>query len=173
MAQQNTQLFPEWRQAAKSLLAQGLTPGQLITHEQLRQELGITIPAQGTQEQYKKLQIKYMQQVSDLRDHLLTMHRIALCSVQGLGYEVLPPNEQTPYAIQQGSKQIEKAINKSLKLMVFVDHTALSSDEQRKNSDALARAATLKSIIAQSPLDELYDKIKNHSNNQLPASTDN
>src|SRR5690606_29121171 len=100
-----------------------------------------------TIEQYREYQFTLLQNMDEFRSSLLEEHSIALRTKPGVGYEVLPPAEQTKYAVDVGMRRVRRELRWMATHLVNVDHSKLTSDQRKENADAMARAAMLKSMF--------------------------
>jgi hypothetical protein len=134
-------LLPAWRNAAAELFASGrYTYGDVIPHEVLRLALRLPEPhGKLTLSELESWRLSLVAQIDALSDWLLEEKNMCLRSLPGQGYQIIPPAEQTEYAVNQGRKKIRSELRKMGRRLSFVDHASLTQDERRKNADALAR----------------------------------
>lgn len=141
----STTLYPAWRQAEKQLLASGLTPGQIITHEWLTEAFGLR-PAT-TIEQHERNKLTFLRQLSDLRDSLLEKHQLMLRAVTGVGYSVITPDKQTSVAMQDRTKAIRHELAKLAREVSNVRVDELTDDQRKENADAQAKLGAMRSMF--------------------------
>lgn len=133
-------LLPAWRNAAAQLFSGRYTYGDEITHEELQEALRLPKPTGLLKpEEYERWRLDLLSQVDALSDWLLEEKNMCLQSVQGRGYRIVPPSEQTEFAVKQGRKKIRSELRKMGRRLSFVDTSALTADQRRENADALAR----------------------------------
>lgn len=133
-------LLPAWRNAAAELFSGRYTYGDEIAHEELQQALRLPKPTGLMKpEEYERWRLDLLSQVDALADWLLEEKNMCLQSVQGRGYRIVLPAEQTEFAMKQGRKKIRSELRKMGRRLSFVDHASLTQDERRANADALAR----------------------------------
>ncbi len=142
------QLYPLWRHAVESIVNDGISPGKLLSHDYLKSLLGIKEPK--TIPEYRAAQLSYVEGLDHIKESLLADHCVDLKTVAGKGYQIIDPSEQTRLAIRDGARAINKALLQTSNRLVFLNKSALSVDEQRENSDALARLAKFKAIAGNS-----------------------
>lgn len=150
MENHEVQLYPPWREAANKFLALNAQPGFVITHAWLYDAFNIVMPRETTTlKEATKAELAYLTQVERFKESLLQEHNIALKTVYGMGYEVLHPRDQTPWAQDEGDREIKKGLRKLAARLVHVDHARLNDREKRENADALARAAGMRAMFKQ------------------------
>lgn len=134
-------LLPAWRNAAAELFGSGAyTYGDVIAHETLRAALRLPEPTgKLSREEWEGWRLALVAQVDALADWLLEEKSMCLRNIQGQGYQIVEPAEQTDFAVKQGRKKIRAELRKMGRRLSFVDHGALSQDERKANADALAR----------------------------------
>jgi hypothetical protein len=135
------------------------TPGELISHEYLRASFSIEPPDIADYTSGRRINIKefieayniynfaYMSFVTKLRDILLDNHNYYLKNLRGEGYTLLPPQEQTEYAINKVKRDLQKIMKLGLRLTSNIRVRELSDDDKRKNSDAAAKLSSLRQLI--------------------------
>lgn len=135
---------PLWKNAFRALTEQELLPGKVIPRKKLEELFELKEPT--TVEQYKQNQLLFLSEMDRLKDALLTQAQVALRAVPGEGYEVVRPEDQTKYGINQGMKRIAKDIRWMAKTVANVDTSKLTTDQRKENADGLARIAMLSSM---------------------------
>ena len=142
------ELYPPWRQALTEFLKEGLKPGDVLTHDRLFEAFSITKPQKDTRlEDAQKLQLQFLGQFQKLQDALLCEHQIALRSQSGVGYEVVPPGEQTGWAYGDGQRRMDKEFRRMAKLLLNVNHLELSMSQRRESADRLAKVAAMRGMV--------------------------
>lgn len=140
--------FPEWRYALQVILERGIDYGSIIKKSELIELFGLKQPK--TAEEQEKFQLDFMRYFSDFRDELLEEHRLALRTMWGDGsYQVIHPADQTEAAVNEGAKEMRRALRKMTKTLVFVRHEELTAEQQKQNADAQAKAAMLAGMVRQ------------------------
>lgn len=133
-------LLPAWRNAAAELFSGQYGYGDVISHEALREALRLPEPkGKLTVTEYESWRLALVAQIDALSDWLLEEKNMCLRNIQGQGYQIVEPSEQTEFAVKQGRKRIRAELRKMGRRLSFIDHAALSQDERRQNADALAR----------------------------------
>ena len=136
-------LYPSWKQALAEWETQGIEPGQTIEKEWLEERFGIT-PAQTIAQAEKNNQL-FRTSIWQLRETLLTKHKLILRPVAGVGYRVVEPSEQEGLA-RGRQRRARRQIAKGVSLVVNVDRNALTI-EQRASVDALCQVLTAQNAM--------------------------
>lgn len=137
-------LYPAWKQAVADLLALGLEDGKIIPDEWFNRAFGIE-PA-NTIAQHERNRMLFNSQAGDLRRSLLENHRIDLRRVDGVGYVVVPAEEQTRLALQDRGREVSAALAALKRQVSFVRVEKLTDAQRKENTDALARIGNLQSL---------------------------
>lgn len=139
-------LAPAWKHALRELVGRGLADGSIIEKAELAELFGLTQPV--TAADQERYQLDFMRSFTRLRDELLEEHRLALRTMHGEGsYQVVPPNEQTDLAMDEGMRELKRSMRKMARTLAFVRHERLTDEERRKNADAQAKAAMLAGMV--------------------------
>jgi hypothetical protein len=137
---------PRWRHALRVLTARGLSNGDVIEKSELVDLFGLKTPITAADQQ--KYQLDFMAQYIPLRDELLEEHRIALRTLRGdSAYQVLPPAQQTDYAMQEGMRDLSRTMRRMAKTVAYVRHEELTDDQRKANADAQAKVAMLAGMV--------------------------
>ncbi|RUR38557.1 hypothetical protein [Vreelandella populi] len=145
----STSLPPQsWslKEAVQRFHASGFTDGDLVTHEWLAWSLALPEPTTATE--FREQQFVALDRVEQFKTALLTQHQIALQSVRGKGYRVVPPAEQARYAAEEASRHIEKGLRRGDQLLSNTRLDALTDDERRRHIDTESRMASLASMAS-------------------------
>ena len=138
-------LHPAWRQAESDLLAQGVTYGSLITQDWLDAAFGIT-PA-STIAQHQRNELIRLRQFQELAASLLENYRMMLAPVRGVGYSVVPPDQQTAVSMRRRTKEIRSAMAKMLREVKYVNDALLTDAQRKEHTDATAKLGQLRSML--------------------------
>lgn len=143
--EQSPKLFPAWRQAEADLIAQGVTFGGLITDEWLREAFGVKEPKTIADSQRNDLVM--LRQTECLRESLLENRNMMLRRVQGVGYTVVMPQQQTKLAVEGRTKEVKSALRKMAREISHVEVAALDDAQRKENVDAQAKLGQLRSMF--------------------------
>lgn len=144
-AGQEPKLFPAWRQAEQDLIAQGVTYGSLITDDWLRAAFGIAEPKTIAEAQRNDLVM--LRQTDALRESLLQTHNMMLRRVQGVGYTVIPPEQQTRTAMKDRTREVKNALRKLAQEISHVNQAMLSDEQRKENADAQAKLGAMRGMF--------------------------
>jgi len=142
---QSPKLFPAWRQAEADLIAQGVTFGGLITDEWLREAFGVKEPKTIADAQRNDLVM--LRQTECLRESLLENRNMMLRRVQGVGYTVVMPQQQTKLAVEDRTREVKSALRKMAREISHVEVAALDDAQRKENVDAQAKLGQLRSMF--------------------------
>ena len=149
------QLFPAWRHAVKVLVDRGLTFGDHVTREELLTLCRIRKPE--TVEDVKRYEMQALQCISEIKDTLLTAHRMYLDSDKRGGFVVVSPKDQTRVAVDKGIAAISREMRRMAMGTSFVRPDLLTDEDRRRNTDAQTKVSQLAAMMspARSELREL------------------
>lgn len=143
-------LHPAWRHALQMFRQHGFRAGELITHDWLYEAFSIQRPTSSTPKSVAdRAELACLGQFNRLADALLNEDKVALTTVRGLGYRVVPPGDQTGWAEAECRAGMAKVLRQSGERIRNVDLTRLTADQRRENADAQARLAALRSVTRQ------------------------
>lgn len=139
-------ILPLWRQAINNFFTIDHHPGAVIRREWFEQEFGIEKPV--TADDKTKSDLEFLKSICEFRRELLEVHMIDLKAVQGVGYEVIHPRDQTKHALRVRTQRIAGELRKMGRSIAYVDVNKLTDSERREQSDGLAKAASLRSMFS-------------------------
>lgn len=134
-------LYPAWRQAEQDLLAMGLRDGEVVSMEWLKAAFGI-VDATDVAE-HDRNRMLFNSQIGELKASLLEGHRIDLRLVDGVGYMVVPPDQQTERAMKDRGAEVTRSLVQLSRQLLFVRSEQLTEDQRRANADAQAKVGQL------------------------------
>ena len=135
-------LYPSWREAIKRLVDAGrIRSGEIITRAELEEIFGIR-PAE-TIAQHEQNRLRFLQMFTDMRAALLQDHMAMLRPVPGVGWEIVPPQEQTRRAMDDRLRSIYKSVEHLAREISFVRTDMLSAAELAENANARAKVGQL------------------------------
>lgn len=144
---EDLELHPAWRQAVAKFLDQAFSPGDILSFEWLHGQFNINMLHDETLwKEAEKSRLAFLGQFKPFETHLLDEHRIALASVRGVGYRVVPASEQTGWAEKEGRNELKRALRKMGRRLTSVDHAQLTNQQRRENADAHARWSMLRGM---------------------------
>lgn len=119
--------------------------GDLLTRDWITHALDI--PPARTLEDAERIQWMTLSRVEALKEYLLTNRKIALRTVRGQGYQVVPPSEQAEMASREAMGLVQKGLQKGLKIMENTRMGALTDTERRRHTDAELRLSGLSQMM--------------------------
>lgn len=140
-----TQLFPQWKQAVKDLIGEGLTFGSTISRKRIAEMCKIQPPVDI--DDVRRHDLELLQAVTEIKDALLTSHCMLLVPDHKGSYVVIAPDSQTTYAVDTGVKAIGREMKKMAMAVSFTKTELLSDEERKRNADAQAKISMLAGMI--------------------------
>jgi hypothetical protein len=134
-------LFPAWKNAVAVMLSNNLTYGSNIQKEQIVSLCELEPP--NTIEEKTAFDLKLLSCIVNIKDQLLTNHQMLLVSNRDGSYRVIPPHEQTGYAVGAGTKAVARELQR---MAISVQHTntaLLDTDQRKRHADAHAKISML------------------------------
>lgn len=119
--------------------------GDIITHEWLAYALDI--PPVLTLDDVKRVQWATLERVDAFRDHMLETRRIALRSIRGHGYQVVPPGQQAEYAADVAMTAARKGIERGQRLIRYARTERMTAAERRRHTDTGVRLAAVNQML--------------------------
>ena len=142
-------LLPPWRNAAVELFGERYGYGDVVPHEELQAALMLPKPTgRITVDEYEEWRLSLLSQVDALGTFLLEEKNMCLKAVPGQGYMIVEPAKQTDYALEHGMKRVKSELRKMGRRLTFIDRSALTHEDARKNADALARLSFLQQMAS-------------------------
>ena len=144
----------EKQQTTAEVIAANYGYGDVVTHEELWEYLGIEKSHDKmTQEQFEALALKKFGMIEQLKTELIHNHKICLANVRKVGYVLVNPSEQADYALRMTSASISNAIKKGCTIANNINMTILTSSEKKHAIEASNKISSLEMMIAQKALD--------------------
>lgn len=140
----SVRLFPAWRQAERDLIAMGLRDGEVVPMAWLKAAFGIVDATDVTE--HDRNRMLFNAQIGELKASLLEGHRIDLRVVDGVGYMVVPPDQQTDRALKDRGAEITRSLVQLSRQLTFVRSEQLTENQRRANADAQAKVGQLLSM---------------------------
>lgn len=144
----NVELYPSWRQALVNFREGGFTYGDTLPHTWLYEQFECTglLDPKITWDAAQKLQLKLLGQFTPFRETLLDRDQIDLQSIPGVGYELVPPADQTGRAVKDTLKEINKAMRKGIARASGVNTALLTTEQRQERVESLTRLGTLRQL---------------------------
>lgn len=143
-ADREAKLYPAWRQAEADLLARGMHDGEVISMAWLKAAFGITDATDVAQ--HDRNRMLFNAQIGELKASLLEGHMIDLRVVDGVGYMVMPPDQQTGRAMADRGAEVTRALCQLMRQITYVRSELLTDEQRKQNADAQAKVGQLMSM---------------------------
>lgn len=143
----NIELYPSWRQALVCFQEEGFKSGDTLPHSWLYKQFdceALNDPKKITADQFQILRLKLLSQFKPFRVALVEQYQVDLQSVPGVGYEIVPPADQTERALTDTLDTIDKALRDGYRRASNVKLLELTSDQRREHAENLAKFALLR-----------------------------
>lgn len=149
-SEDDTFLFPAWKEGIKRFRDAGFAAGDTVEHGWFFEAFGLQMPAPDTPcREAEKTRLQFLAAFETMRQVLLEEYQVALASVRSIGYRIVPPAEQTKWAESEGIEDVKHAMRKMASRLTNVDMTAISAERRKDNADALARLSMLSGMVKQ------------------------
>lgn len=132
----------------------GLTYGDHINHSDIDEwaEFNICDSYEGKSnaeiiDLVKKQALERLVAVDRFREWLLTEKLMLLVSVQGAGYRIAKPEEQTDLAVSKGLKVVRRGLEQAERGVKHINSALLSDQERERNVTVQTRLGGLRMMI--------------------------
>lgn len=140
--------YPEWKRAGELFLEQGKEPGDLLDFAWFYDAFDMSPPKESASiPDYEKGQLRFLKLYKGFELWLQEEQFLALRSRPGLGYEVVKPSEQTPWAMEFLNAKVAKELKKAGRRVAFTRVETLTTQERQQQVDALARIGRLRGVL--------------------------
>ena len=119
--------------------------GDILTHDWIKYAL--QIPEPKNLSEAERIQWLAMGRVEAFKDWLLENRNIAIKSVRGQGYYIVPPRDQARVACQESMKMVSKGLRKGHRMLQYTRIDQLNDDEKRRHTDAEVRMSGITGMI--------------------------
>lgn len=147
MSDAQVKLYPAWRELERKLIAAGLPDGSTIPMQFIRDALGLRDPKGLDGESALREQAQFNFAMGELKESLLSNHRIALRLVPSVGYIVTPPEDQTRLALKDHGSEVCNALHRAVQKVTFVRMDGLTEEQRKENTDAQAKLVSLRGLV--------------------------
>lgn len=144
----SVRMLPPWKNAAAELFGGKYGYGDVVSHNELYDSMSLPKPkGLVSVETLENWKLEVLSQIELLKAFLLEERNICLRSIPGRGYEIVPPEKQTDYAVKQGTKKVRAELRRMGQRLSYIDRSKLTHEDARKNADALAKLAFLQQSV--------------------------
>lgn len=123
--------------AAECFTKEGYTYGSLIPKDWFMRSF--RLPEPQTIQEANDVSMLYARHLGALRTKLLVERKMALRTKDGVGQEVVQPEEQTEWAVQDFVTDVCRLTMRIKDRLQHVNFAALSDEQRRENADAIAK----------------------------------
>ena len=136
---------PPYLQAVADALG-AFTYGDTISFDWLYEHFELAPPTDGTYEDFQQFQFSFLSAMDGFRDELLVEHKMALHNLRGQGYLIVKPKDQTPLAMANCKKDLQKVMRRAAGMLQHIAMDLLTQEEAQENAEARARLAALRTF---------------------------
>ena len=97
-----------------------------------------------TPDEYETERLRFMQEMHSFQNALGLDHQLHLQNVRGEGYRILPPKEQTEFAMDKVQREMQLALQKAHFRLTNLRLDELTDEQRRQNADAQAKLSALR-----------------------------
>lgn len=153
-----TDVLPAWRRVERAIIDGRWTYGDLIHDAELLELLDLPRPSpDDTAAAADHWRLRVLSEISPLREHMLTEHRMLLLRESGTGYRIIAPRDQTAAVNARQRARLAKELKTWRDGLAYIDVTRLTVAERQANTDAqIALAAKVDMLRAM----DRYPKIE-------------
>lgn len=132
--------LPPWKDAVERFIECEFEHAKPIPHEWFYAAFGLIMPQHcETVNAAQQSQLRYLANMDGLKSALLEEHNIAIRAIRGVGYEIVPPKDQTSWAMTEARADLRKALRVGSSRLAFVQADALTDEQRKENMDARAK----------------------------------
>ena len=143
---QTTSDNPVWLDRAIDLFdADSHKDGDILSHDWIRYALDI--PTAKTVEDFERIQWVLLARVEAFKDWMLINRSIALQSVRGKGYYVVPPNDQARFAAEEAMKHVKKGLQQADKVLTYARLADMDDDARKRHTDTHVRLSGIGQLM--------------------------
>ncbi|MHC1792129.1 hypothetical protein [Solidesulfovibrio sp.] len=143
---EGTQFDKGWQNALVAFGSAEFKPGDIIPMAWFFEHFRVKDPAsRQTIGEFQEQQFKFMGEMDRFQKALAEDYDLVLQNVRGEGYRIVPPHEQTDFAMDRVQREFSKAISRAHMRLTHVRLAELSDDQRRQNADAQAKLAAFRS----------------------------
>lgn len=145
---EGTQYDKGWQNALAAFDSAEFYPGDIIPMSWFYEHFRVAeLPADALCRvgDYQKERLIFMGHMERFQKALAEEYDLILQNVRGQGYRIMPPAEQTGWTMDQGQREMTRALNKMHLRLTHIRLAELTDDQRRQNADAQAKLAALRS----------------------------
>lgn len=135
-----------WQNALTAFSDSTFAPGDIIPMDWFYEHFRVKAPEdRQTIASFQEEQLKFMGEMDRFQKALAEDHYLVLQNVRGEGYRIVPPTEQTGWAMDRAHHEFGKAFSRAHMRLTHVRLSELTDEQRRQNADAQAKLAAFRS----------------------------
>jgi len=123
----------------------GFMDGDTLSHAWIRKALNVPEPTRLSE--VGDSQWLMLSRFEQFREHMLEHEKIALRSVRGSGYLIVPPRDQARYAAEHALALVHKGMKHGNRLLEHTRLSGLSVGELQRHTDTQVRLSGIDSMM--------------------------
>lgn len=144
--------LPEWLQRAIDQFDKdAFNDGDTLSHKWMH--FALDIPEPKNLAEVKQSQFDVLARVEAFKEWMLEKRLIALQSVRGEGYRIVPPRDQARFGAEEAMRMVKKGLQKGDSLMTNTRVGELSSEEKKRHTDAHLRLSGVAGLVSKQKRD--------------------
>lgn len=134
-----------WKNAMEVFNKSGFKIGEMIPMAWFYTNFRVT-PLEDchTADDFKETQFKFMGEMSMFQQSLAEENQLVLQNIRGEGYRIVPPAEQTAFAMDKAQREMNRVFSKAHMRLTNIRLDELSDEQRRQNADSQAKLAALR-----------------------------
>jgi hypothetical protein len=139
------ELYPQWKQAAETLISEKRKPGDLISKQWLYENFNIPEPYADKRmsfEEFSKNEQLFSSYYRAFERYLLDKYNMVLKNVYGQGYLIVPPDEQAHYSYSTSFEKIIADVKRGSFQLKRLDFQHMSDCARKDAADLAAKFAS-------------------------------
>jgi hypothetical protein len=120
--------------------------GDILSHDWIKYALDI--PTAKTVDDFERIQWILLARVDAFKDWMLVQRQIALQSVRGKGYYIVPPNEQARFAADEAMKHVKKGLQQADKVLTHARLADMDDDAKKRHTDTHIRLTGIGQLMS-------------------------
>jgi hypothetical protein len=117
--------------------------GSIINKEWLMDAFEINTPDYGSAQVFIDAGFEFMQNMDLFRECLLEDYQMCLVNIRGQGYQIIPPRQQSDYAMTRLRKTLSHEINRTVRTLTHINEQLLSQDDIKRRDEQQGKIAAL------------------------------
>jgi hypothetical protein len=142
---EGTQYDKGWQNALAAFDSADFYPGDIIPMAWFYEHFRVKEPSsRGTIAEFQEEQFRFLGEMDRFQKALAEDYDLALQNVRGEGYRIVPPAEQTEWAMDRAQREFGKALSRAHMRLTHIRLNELTDEQRRQNADAQAKLAAFR-----------------------------